>query len=765
MEPEKRKRITKACDSCNRHRSKCDGQLPCSRCKDIAAECSYERVSRRHGRVSKSRRATTAGTSVSSRERSALPNDRQAAGTGHFDVVPPSENMMRSSTAHLPALPPGTPWFTNDIPYADVYGDHSINWLNETWAQNLDPGNAMYAMYPTAFQSLETAHRASDRASTVEEALGSSSAQQQTLKYPVLAPLMPFVSRHISTSMACHLLESYVEDVAEGVHSPSSPLLLAHIFRRDTLLTQDQPRSCTPALLASMLLVAAHTTEYPFFGGAPAARDRLQRNLLRLSLALMDRSSEAGQRRAADLRTDKHDISEANQSASVTSPSPSSYKRPRTAYIDDTATYMHVALVTMTTETKPPGLHFFRIAFQLAKEYRLNRDPGAPAAAARYGGNEAVPKTEMNGTQDGDRHNELDDEDDTSGAASPMSVSDDAVVEHSSDHWTVEATAEEGEERRRLWWSLYVWDRHLAIRYNSPLSIKDSESQDVHLPIPDTTWQTCSSPSSRPDLNGNLGPRGPPLTVTGNGIFDVLVPLMCILGQIIDMHHVAYHPRVERSSSNLVADAYTTAITQQLNELAPSIAALERSLPTFTATGSAQSHEAVQHNRLLSCHARFLLHLLHSLLGVSWDKLTLVERSHDWMQTQRFPETFQRSLVAADCVNDMMKIMPDLGYKAMFFGIFLYHGVTLPWAVTVVTASRRGVPDAKVVGALEVYVRAFEASNCTHQAEYLRKMRKLVLLTLKEVQSGTPLSKTEQHLRKHILKLYRWSGDGTGLGL
>ena len=70
-----------------------------------------------------------------------------------------------------------------------------------------------------------------------------------------------------------------------------------------------------------------------------------------------------------------------------------------------------------------------------------------------------------------------------------------------------------------------------------------------------------------------------------------------------------------------------------------------------------------------------------------------------------------------------------------------------------------------MMGTCDIYVRAFEALNTTYQTEYLRKMRKLLLLTLKEIRYPMPLSKTEQHLRKHIIKLYRWTGDGTGLGL
>ncbi len=310
---------------------------------------------------------------------------------------------------------------------------------------------------------------------------------------------------------------------------------------------------------------------------------------------------------------------------------------------------------------------------------------------------------------------------------------------------------------------IFSTSRHLSIRYNSVINIKDAESQDVRLPMDDTIWQTtASTPESNAELTSNRRPRGPPATVTGNSLFDVLVPLMCILGQIIDMHHVAYHPRVERSSSNLVAEAYTATITQQLNELAPSIASLACDAEKSAANDPTHSQNIVQHYRTVSSYAHFMLQLLYSLLGGFWDKLILVESGHEVMQSARFSETLQRSLYAADCLNDTLRIHPDLGFKAMFFGIFLYHGVTLPWAVA---DKYRQSTDPKVVRACEIYVRAFEAMVCTYQAEYLRKMRKLLLLTLKEVQFGTPLSKTEQHLRKHTLRLYRWSGNGSGLGL
>jgi hypothetical protein len=423
---------------------------------------------------------------------------------------------------------------------------------------------------------------------------------------------------------------------------------------------------------------------------------------------------------------------------------------------------MHVALVTMTTEAKPPGTHWWHTAFQLAREYRLNRDPTAPSAsipqATSFNGVSRETPTHA-GSQDQDQD---DDMEDSSGTTSPMSVSDDAIVEHSDPRPVISST-DEGEERRRIWWLLYIWDRHLALRYNRPLSIKDSESQDVQLPMDDSTWQTSSSPATSPAVINQHRQRGPPSIILGDSIFEILLPLMCILGQIIDMHHVAYHPRVERGLSNPVADAYTSTITQQLVEIEPSVTALGAHHDGASNTGPFRNAILRQHQHLLGCHARFLLQLLYSLLGqASWDKLTLYDRANEYMHTPRFGEVLSRSLLAAESLEALMLAGPIMEFDSMFFGIFFYHGASLPWAVL---ASLKRQCDPKVVHACETYVRVYEASNTSYLAEYLRKTRRLLLTSLKEIRDGVPLSRTEAHLQKHILKVYRWTGEGTGLGL
>ena len=528
--PRPRTRISRACDQCNRSRSKCDGSVPCTRCRENVIECSYERVSRRQGRVSKamSRRSIAEGTSASGRERPILQSDSatQMDRSGYAS----SANMMPPGMMQLQASTMPTAWFTNETSYGDIYGEP--NWFGDTWTPNYD--------------SLRLAgmHQMEGRAPNLESLDGTEGTGQnsdrtltgvdQPLRYPVLEPLIPYLSRLLSPTLACDLLEAYLSDVADGIPSPSSPLLLAHVFRKDSLLSHHSPRQCTPALLASMLLVAAHTTEFPFFGSSPSARDKLQSGLLRLSLALMDRLPNSRIRRPPVVRgrSGHADKTSLNSESGHDAQRPQ-FRRPRAAYIDDIVTYMHIALVTMTTESKPPGVHWWHTAIQQAKEYRLNRDPSPPVRSAQpapYGARQSdSPNNES------ENPNEDDPDDGTSSAASPMSVSDDVIVEHSKAFPSGVASSEESEERRRVWWLLYIWDRHLALRYNSPLSIKDAESQDVYLPIDDAIWQGIDNPHPPELLDRTQDQRGPPATIRGGSIFDVLVPLMCILGQIIDM--------------------------------------------------------------------------------------------------------------------------------------------------------------------------------------------------------------------------------------
>ena len=95
------------------------------------------------------------------------------------------------------------------------------------------------------------------------------------------------------------------------------------------------------------------------------------------------------------------------------------------------------------------------------------------------------------------------------------------------------AEFEAKEERRRAWWLLYCVDRHLAVSYNANLSITEG-SYHVLAPLPENVWQNLESHFP---FTGSRSDHGPPIQITGVGFFEYFLPLMVILGDIIEIHH------------------------------------------------------------------------------------------------------------------------------------------------------------------------------------------------------------------------------------
>lgn len=89
------------------------------------------------------------------------------------------------------------------------------------------------------------------------------------------------------------------------------------------------------------------------------------------------------------------------------------------------------------------------------------------------------------------------------------------------------------EERRRVLWLVFSLDRRLALSFNGNLFITDDECR-VYSPLPDEIWEHLDSMPTE-----ELAHRvyGPPTLVTVTGFFEYFLPLMAILGDVIQIHH------------------------------------------------------------------------------------------------------------------------------------------------------------------------------------------------------------------------------------
>lgn len=109
----------------------------------------------------------------------------------------------------------------------------------------------------------------------------------QQLRYPVLQPLVPHLANVMPISLACDLLELYFQSSSTAFMQPVSPYVLGYVFRKRSFLRTNNPRVCSPALLASMLWIGCLTSESPYLSSSPSARSQLSEKLINLTISLL----------------------------------------------------------------------------------------------------------------------------------------------------------------------------------------------------------------------------------------------------------------------------------------------------------------------------------------------------------------------------------------------------------------------------------------------------------------------------------------------
>lgn len=289
-----------------------------------------------------------------------------------------------------------------------------------------------------------------------------SGAPQQTsaqqLRLPVLQPLIPHLINIMPVNLACDLLELYFQSSSSAFMQPVSPYVLGYVFRKRSFLRQNNPRVCSPALLASMLWIGCLTSESPYLSASPSARSQLSEKLINLTISLL---KPLVHQTPGDADISPTAYGSSNNSHGVTMcgfgmPSQDSdISLPGApGGLDDVATYMHLAIVISASEYKAASLRWWNAAWSLARELKLGKE--VPVTPPPERDNDvAEDVAHMDGTY-------------PSGANIP-----------------IDFTEEQREERRRIWWLLYTVDRHLALCYNRPLSLLDVECSGLLQPLDD----------------------------------------------------------------------------------------------------------------------------------------------------------------------------------------------------------------------------------------------------------------------------------------
>lgn len=548
-----------------------------------------------------------------------------------------------------------------------------------------------------------------------------------TLRYPVLEPLVPHLGNIIPLPLACDLIDVYFSSSSSAQMHPMSPYVLGCVFRKRSFLHPSRPRRCQPALLASMLWVAAQTSDASLLTSVPSARGKICQKLLELTVSLLKPLIHTPAENPQPVSSSTAFDGVALGGLGVALPGTISMETlvsdtgpfGAAGTVDDVVTYIHLATVVSASEYKGASLRWWNAAWSLARELRLGRELPQSMSA---------PVTERE-TSEGQ-------------ADIPVSI-----------------TEEEREERRRVWWLVYIVDRHLALCYNRPLFLLDVECDGLLQPLDDTAYQNgefepqaqmtdpsmmASEPSGRRTQDRA---RGSSFECSGHSIYGYFLPLMTILGETVDLHHARNHPRFG------IGFRSANEFDEQALEIRRHLELYEQSLKRFgqahlhanshvsddkddfhneayglndVGTPSVQSVHSVLtsvsrlseseiQTRIVMAYGTHVMHVLHILLSGKWDPINLLDDTDLWISSQGFISATGHAVAAAEAISHILEYDPGLEFMPFFFGIYLLQGSFL---LLLIADKLQSEASPSVVKACETIVRAHEACVVTLNTEY-----------------------------------------------
>jgi hypothetical protein len=311
-----RKRIRHACDSCRSSRTKCDGRMPCERCNETRLTCSYERQQKKRGKGSelyplKKKKAEETGQRPITSNQTASPTD------GLVEVQDRGGHMIMASSSPTSS--------TNS---------YENNHQREVAVYAADGGLSLDFHHEDIplLQSIFDTPRRINAKSPLSTALFAETYQvtrPQYAHYPVLNPILDSLT-FMPPRLAADLMEVYFSDTVYGV---------APIIRKSSILSLHKPRLCTPALLYSFMLVAAHATDHPLMKATPTTRETIIAKLFHLA---------------------------------IESVRPLRFSGPEGGFLDDIVTYIHLGIVSSASEQKGASMRWWFAANGLARLLKFN---------------------------------------------------------------------------------------------------------------------------------------------------------------------------------------------------------------------------------------------------------------------------------------------------------------------------------------------------------------------------------------------------------
>ena len=334
------------------------------------------------------------------------------------------------------------------------------------------------------------------------------------------------------------------------------------------------------------------------------------------------------------------------------------------------------------------------------------------------------------------------------------------------------------EERRRVFWLLFSLDRHLALSFNGNLFIHDDEIY-VYSPLPEIVWEHLDTAPLELLTRRSFGP---PTLVSGVGFFEYFTPLMTILGDVIETHRRASHPRLGRLNDTAAITMIENLLehcAQSINDLSAlhdvdkysngTIPANHMGNPVMTPSTAysgedpfnpiASSNAQFTHSKkprrgqvlLVTSYARFIVNVLHVLLHGKWDAVSMLSPDSppsspaqanlppslgisNWITSVEFMKCATHAILASEAVETILSADPELTFMPYLLGIYLLHGsfILLLFADRMPQVGQ----NESVERACETIIRAHEVCVVTLSTEFQKRFRKVLRATLYEVRKN-----------------------------
>ncbi|RDW89167.1 hypothetical protein BP6252_01199 [Coleophoma cylindrospora] len=324
----------------------------------------------------------------------------------------------------------------------------------------------------------------------------------------------------------------------------------------------------------------------------------------------------------------------------------------------------------------------------------------------------------------------------------------------------VDANEEEKEERRRLWWAIYIIDRHAALSFNSRTQLTDLECSQLPRPCPDELWSTdVSLEDFKAQRLANNDMPGVTYTVNSIDMFGILLPISSILGDILEFHFIRQHPTFG-SNPNLLMSVRGNIETNLLAWQQT----LAGHLVRLGLTSGAPVHEPAEgFERKIVLYGRHLYHCMHVLLYGAMD-LVQMYRDHEWQTSPDFLRAAEHANNCAEISGQILVADPRLHYMYRYFGTYFLQSSF----IFLILAQKLGnAADDLIIKNCTINLQALEAfvqiSNISYQRTFAGILRKTLLDRSQSSEPAQDLESTASKGMDEAILPYRWVAGSNGL--